>query len=231
MAFYGKVNAEQAKMLAETLDFDAVQDFANDLYGTTYKMDQTYMQEDWSGQANDPGRAGYIYCGSEYVGKALRRSEQFFIMFDALVEAGDLDPDHRARVKVEQFMKPNNKEEAVNAATSDTVETANLMKVVWLFVIVGISSRVTTTGPMFNATMTDPVKNFFFSGGRQTLRVENFSAARQQVLDTGDDDSVKCYLFQYMDGDNMRTFAMKRDGAWAELTGTNFVIRQDKFRK
>lgn len=80
-------NKEDEHMLTyeevnDLLDFDAIQDTANQLYGTNYRHGQNRMVTYHSGQANDGSRVGDLFCGSEYIGHVYLYADAGAIKFD-----------------------------------------------------------------------------------------------------------------------------------------------------
>lgn len=61
-------NKEKDNILTyDDIDLDKVQDTANSLYGTNYRMGQNRIVRQNSGQALDNSRPGDVHCGSDYI--------------------------------------------------------------------------------------------------------------------------------------------------------------------
>ena len=104
------VTVKEASQVSENVDIDKVQQFANELYGTSYKMGQTYIQVSAnSGQALDNSKPGYIFCGSEYVGKVVKIEGEFHIAFDY--------GDSNECINISKFNKEDSKVETKDQET------------------------------------------------------------------------------------------------------------------
>jgi hypothetical protein len=78
---FQNINSNDARKLNEKIDFGAISDYVNEKYGYVATT-KTNMVESWSGQALDPGHAGYLYAQSDYVGMILKEDDKFYVLYN-----------------------------------------------------------------------------------------------------------------------------------------------------
>ena len=77
-----EISTHDAQLLTEIIDMDLLTDAINSATGQHYAYGQTSIVTANSGQLNDPSKAGFVYCGSEYHGRFFRDGDGFNLVLD-----------------------------------------------------------------------------------------------------------------------------------------------------